>query len=275
MAVIMIFSLTSTVTRVNRLARKVKKVESGNLELPIDIDGNDEITSLANDVNSMRNTIVDKMTKERQAWEANTGLITAMSHDIRTPLTVMLGYLDLMEIQNENSDNDEYIAACKENALRLKALSDDMFSYFLVFGQNDRICEGWKMQSSSIIEHMIAEHTILLEENGYRIERVDKIPEVKIKIEQVYFSRVIDNIFSNIGKYADKSTPIVIDSYINDGNLIISFENAIPSGESRAESNGIGLKTCSKILEKMGGRFEASQKGDVFVATVCIPVAQR
>ena len=137
LAVIMIFNFTGTATRVNKLAHNVKLVESGNLEMPIILDGNDELTSLAADVNSMRNAVVDTMSKERQAWEANAELITAMSHDIRTPLTVLLGYLDLMELQNSDENSAEYIEACKKNALRLKRLSDDMFSYFLVFGKNE------------------------------------------------------------------------------------------------------------------------------------------
>ncbi len=272
MAAIMLFNFSTTVTRVNRLAHNVKRVESGSLDLPIALDGNDEITSLADDVNSMRNTIVDKMTKERQAWEANTGLITAMSHDIRTPLTVMLGYLDLMELQNKDADSSEYLAACKENALRLKTLSDDMFSYFLVFSKNEKIGDSMTVRSSDVIEHMIAEHTILLEEKRYRIERKDKIPKAQIKIEQVYFGRVIGNIFSNIVKYADPSSPIVIRSLIKDDNLVISFENAVLAGENRAESNGIGLKTCAKILEEMGGIFESTMKDGRFIATIGIPI---
>ena len=272
MGVIMIFNFSATVTRVNRLAHNVKRVESGNLELPIALDGNDEITSLAGDVNSMRNTIVDKMTKERQAWEANTGLITAMSHDIRTPLTVMLGYLDLMELQSKDESNSEYIAACKENALRLKTLSDDMFSYFLVFGKNEKLSESISAQPSDFIEHMIAEHVLLLEEQGYRIEREERIPETLVKADQVYFGRVIGNIFSNISKYADTLSPVTISSRIEKEHLVISFANMVASGDSHAESNGIGLKTCTRIMEQMGGRFESSLEGDSFTATVYISV---
>jgi len=272
MGVIMIFNFSATVTRVNRLAHNVKRVESENLELPIALDGNDEITSLAGDVNSMRNTIVDKMTKERQAWEANTGLITAMSHDIRTPLTVMLGYLDLMELQSKDEISSEYIAACKENALRLKTLSDDMFSYFLVFGKNEKLSESIYAQSSDFIEHMIAEHTILLEEQGYRIEREERIPEALVKADQVYFGRVIGNIFSNIAKYADILSPVTISSRIEKEYLVISFANMVASGDRHAESNGIGLKTCARIMEQMNGRFESSLVGDSFTATVYISV---
>ena len=119
LTLVMVFNFTSMALRVNKLAHDVKLVEEGNLNMPIRLDGNDELTALADDVNSMRNAVVDNMTKEKQAWEANAALITAMSHDIRTPLTVVLGYLDLIELQNSDPANEEYIAACKENTMRL------------------------------------------------------------------------------------------------------------------------------------------------------------
>jgi len=151
-------------------------------------------------------------------------------------------------------------------------LSDDMFSYFLVFGKNEKLSESIYAQSSDFIEHMIAEHTILLEEQGYRIEREERIPEALVKADQVYFGRVIGNIFSNIAKYADILSPVTISSRIEKEYLVISFANMVASGDRHAESNGIGLKTCARIMEQMNGRFESSLVGDSFTATVYISV---
>ena len=160
LAVIMIINFSGTARRVNRLANNVKLVEEGELDMPIILEGNDELSALAEDVNSMRNAVVDTMSKERQAWEANAELITAMSHDIRTPLTVLLGYLDLMGLQNVDETNAEYIEACKENAMRLKLLSDDMFSYFLVFGKNDLRLDLDNDVDCATLEHMLAEREV-------------------------------------------------------------------------------------------------------------------
>lgn len=270
LVVIMLVNFSNTTMRIKRLADNVKLVEGGDLERPIKAEGNDEITALANDVNSMRNSVIDNMTKEKQAWEANAELITAMSHDVRTPLTVMLGYLDLMELQNSDDANEEYISACKENALKLKRLSDDMFSYFLVFGQKDIMPETLEAQDTDPFEHMISEHKMLLEENGYVFVHEGEMPRVKIIADTMFLGRVIDNVFSNIAKYADPSYPVTMRAELDNGFLKISVSNRIKRDDSRAESNHIGIKTCVRIMEKMNGGFDTVSDDDTFTATVII-----
>ena len=273
LALIMILNFSATASRIKRLAREVRLVEGGNLELPIAVSGNDELSLLADDVNSMRNSIVDNMTKEQQAWKTNAELITAMSHDIRTPLTVMLGYLELMEMQN-NGDNAEYISACKDNALRLKRLSDDMFSYFLVFGKSDGEEVEMVDVGSEVLGHMIAERVILLTESGLDISYDDKLPAATLSVNIDYLGRVVDNVFTNLQKYADVNAPVVIESSACDGFLTLSVKNRIGSDTDRAESNGIGLKTCERIMEKMGGSVAIASEGDEYVITLSFAVKQ-
>ena len=273
LARIMILNFSATASRIKRLAREVRLVEGGNLELPIAVSGNDELSLLADDVNSMRNSIVDNMTKEQQAWKANAELITAMSHDIRTPLTVMLGYLELMEMQ-DSENNAEYVDACKSNALRLKRLSDDMFSYFLLFGRSDGEEVEMVDVGSEVLGHMIAERVILLTESGLDISYDDKLPAATLSVNIDYLGRVVDNVFTNLQKYADVNAPVVIESSACDGFLTLSVKNRIGSDIDRAESNGIGLKTCERIMEKMGGSVAIASEGDEYVITLSFSVKQ-
>ena len=275
LAIIMILNFSATASRIKRLARDVRLVEGGNLELPIAIRGHDELSSLAEDVNSMRNSVVDTMTKEQQAWKANAELITAMSHDIRTPLTVMLGYLELMEMQEKSNIDSEYVAACKDNALRLKRLSDDMFSYFLVFGKKDALDGEMIDVGSEVIEHMLAERVILFEESGFELSYSHDLPSVTISVNLDYLGRVIDNVFANIQKYADLNAPVYIESEIKDGNLTLAFRNKIDKSSDRAESNGIGLKTCERIMERMGGSVTVVAESDDYSSTLNFPVKEQ
>jgi len=275
LAIIMILNFSATASRIKRLARDVRLVEGGNLELPIAIRGHDELSSLAEDVNSMRNSVVDTMTKEQQAWKANAELITAMSHDIRTPLTVMLGYLELMEMQEKSNIDSEYVAACKDNALRLKRLSDDMFSYFLVFGKKDALDGEMIDVGSEVIEHMLAERVILFEESGFELSYSHDLPSVTISVNLDYLGRVIDNVFANIQKYADLNAPVYIESEIKDGNLMLTVKNKIDKSSDRAESNGIGLKTCERIMERMGGSVTVVAESDDYSITLNFPVKEQ
>ena len=99
--------------KISKLAGDVSKIGAGELEVLTPPKGKDEITSLADDVNRMCISIRENAVKEREAWEANAGLITAMSHDLRTPLTVLMGYLDIIAMQEELSqDTKNYLQTC-------------------------------------------------------------------------------------------------------------------------------------------------------------------
>ncbi len=267
-AIVMIISLSKLAGRVNKLASDVRLAAGEDINAPIAMEGNDDITSLAHDIDSMRKSLIENMEKERHAWEANSALITAMSHDIRTPLTVLMGYLDLIELSDQDSANAEYIAVCRENAERLKKLSDDMFSYFLVFGKKDMGLSPKSISVAGEISVMIAEHSFLLSERGYKIVGKGDMPEDYVNADPVYFSRVIDNIFSNIVKYADPEKEIIIEARKKGDCVEISFENKTRKDKIIPESNRIGLKTCSKIMEQMGGELSVAETSDSFAVTV-------
>jgi len=271
--VIVMFTYFYTVTRrIKHLASDVRKIEQGDYKLRIKEEGDDDISSLAGDVNSMRDAIVDNMSKERRAWEANAGLITAMSHDIRTPLTVLLGYLDLVEMQNTDESNGEYITACRENAMRLKNLSDDMFSYFLVFGKGGYELHPVNVKASEWLGHVFAEQEILLNEKGFVIEKKGEIPHLDIFIDEMYFRRVTDNIFSNIIKYADPEYPVVLHASTDGESIFISCKDKTCVDKEIPESNGIGLKTCIKIMEEMGGSLTHGEDDGFFTVKLTIPI---
>ena len=270
----MIIYFGTITRRISLLQRNVRIIEKGDLEHKIAQSGNDEIALLARDVESMRDSIVDNMTRERRAWEANAGLITAMSHDVRTPLTVLLGYLDLIEMQNDGKINEEYISACRDNAMRLKNLSDDMFSYFLVFGKSEGELNLTKVDAGQLVEHVISEYTLLLSENGYSFEPRGELPEVSIEIEERYFKRVIDNIFSNIIKYADARSPIVLGARCSDDALTFYCENKVRTDKDIPESNGIGLRTCVKMMEEMGGKMSFGERNGTFAVALTFPLCK-
>lgn len=267
-AIIMVVSLSRTISRVNRLAQDVKIVRDGALEAPILTKGNDDIAALAHDVDSMRNALIENMAEERRAWESNSALITAMSHDIRTPLTVLMGYLDLIEMSDVDSASGEYLAVCRENAQRLKKLSDDLFSYFLVFGKKEMDIQLLSVSLSGEIRAMMEEHVFLLHERGYDISMPDEIPSARVLCDMAYFGRIIDNVFSNIAKYADASAPITVSVESDEKFASLCFKNKTRADRSLPESNRIGLKTCTKIIEQMGGELTVRETEDSFEITV-------
>ena len=255
--------------RITRLASDVKVIADGNMGHKIVADGNDEISRLSYDVENMRGAIVQTLESERAARTANTELITAMSHDIRTPLTVLIGYLDIMKMYSKDEQMDEYIKRSEITAMRLKKLSDDMFNYLLVFGDTAEPCKLEEYDGATLIDQLLTEHIILLNEQGYDVRFTGNENVHKTVLTSVpELMRIIDNVFSNILKYADKTSPIYIKVTARDDVLTMNFSNRIAKDIDMAESNGIGLKTCVKIAELIACEFSSAKSEEGFSASV-------
>lgn len=268
---IVINCIMRTVSRISTLARNVRRIESGERDLPLVVSGNDEISSLASDVDSMRDAILENARNEHEAWKSNSNLVTAMSHDLRTPLTVLLGYIDLMEMQNKDPVMGEYITTCRNNAERIKLLSDDLFRYNLAFGDSFEL-NTEECVLSEVVGHMIGEHVMLCETSGYSFKFSGECPSASAILDVAYFGRVIDNLFSNIQKYADIATPVEIAFCENGAFVDIIFKNKVKKDNRRAESNKIGNKTCDKIMRALGGVFTTKVDSDIYIAKISVRI---
>ena len=260
-------------TKIIRLGNEVNKVADGDVRHVIKSRGNDEIARLSVNVDNMRQSMIENFEKERAAIEANNTLITSMSHDIRTPLTVLLGYIDVMQNKSkENSEMQGYLKAAESTAMRLKKLSDDMFSYFLVFGGKELEINMESYNAATLIDQMLFEHITLMRESGYTVEfsglDYDALGTAETRTDAQKLIRIFDNVFSNIYKYADKNSQVLIKTEQNDGFITISFSNVVSKSDNRAESNGIGLKTCKKLGEYINAGFEYAVNENIFTASL-------
>lgn len=261
--------------RITRLAVDVAVVADGDMSHAIYPDEQgDEISALTRHVEAMRSSIVSTLESEREAVNANTELITAMSHDIRTPLTVLLGYLDVMKLQEQTEESRTYLKAAEATALRLKELSDDMFRYFVAFGKPAEVSIQ-PYDAATLLDQMLAEHILLLKEQGYvlKAENGFLLPTgAQLLTDAPQLMRMIDNIFSNIVKYADASAPIVIGDFLDNDYICLHFRNKIRADSAHVESTGIGLKTCSRIASAIGARFTVSKEDGLFTVSLALPL---
>ena len=276
LAGVLISYFFTVTTRISRLARDVSSVSHGSMNHVIRTGkSHDEISRLCRNVEFMRSSIVYTLEKEREAITANTELITSMSHDIRTPLTVLLGYLEIMKMQTDDEAMLQYIASAQQTAGRLKNLSDEMFQYFLVFsGEDSRtMCEEY--DARTILLQLFSEHTVLLAEKGFGIEThyAENLFATSplIVTNAPGCMRIVDNLFSNMRKYAEPTSPIHFYVSEDDAFVHVRIENKIRENTEDVESTGIGLKTCERIAKNIGMRFKTEEDGDTFIVSVSIP----
>jgi signal transduction histidine kinase len=268
-----LYIATRQVKRIRRLSIETNEIESYDISAAITKSGNDEITVLADGIDRMRNKIVDQLSREKEAWQANSDLVTSMAHDIRTPLTVLSGYLDLLNTEEELTPEErrQYTDMCVNKVSQLKDMSDKLFNFFFVYSKSDMEIKLEEYNAVTLLQQMIGEFVVLYEEQGFRFDVSGLNQEVLIRVDLKMLRRMFDNVFSNISKYADKENTVYVDASEGANAIHIKIRNTIKNDRSEAISTMIGLKTCKKIAEELKSDFWTEESKKSFIVHILIP----
>ena len=271
-----LFWYTNRLTwRIIRLSQEAATVGAGDLNGPITVDGVDEVATLAADIDGMRDAIIERMGNEKRAWEANSELITAMSHDIRTPMTSLIGYLGLLNNTESISEEERkrYLEAAYGKSLALKELTDELFKYFLVFGHSEMELHREDFDIHMLLMQLLGEAEFDLHDSGFNVQSIDRLEDGRLlNTDAAMLKRVIDNLVSNIKKYADPERPVVFLTEQKGDRISVTISNGVSKRGSLTESTKIGLRTCEKILEALGGSFGTMRDENHFAAEFVLPI---
>ena len=127
----------------------------------------------------MRDAIIERMGNEKRAWEANSELITAMSHDIRTPMTSLIGYLGLLNNTESLTEEERrrYLEAAYGKSLALKELTDELFKYFLVFGRSELELQREDYDIHMLLMQLLGEAEFDLRDSGFNVQSIDRLED--------------------------------------------------------------------------------------------------
>ena len=205
--------------------------------------------------------------------------VTNISHDLRTPLTAICGYMDLLEREEKSETVTRYLSLIANRTEALKQLTEELFRYSVILSTQDDM-EMENVCVNSVLEESIAGFFGALTERG--ITPVISITEKRIerKLNKSALSRVFSNILSNILKYSDGDLEIVMRE---DGQIIFSNSasglNEVWVGklfdrfftvEAARNSNGLGLSIAKSLIEHMGGTITAGYAGSILSIVIQI-----
>ena len=246
-------------------------MSQGDLSHAMTIMSHDELAILAQEMDTLRITLASNYQNEARIKEAHQEMITCLSHDLRTPLTALRGYLDILCLHcyKDEKQMDHYLNSCIEKTEQIKDLSNKTFEYSLVY--NDDLIPSLETISSESFIQYIEEHLEYLELEGFKIEKEITISSVQLQLDLSMMKRMMDNICSNIQKYARKEQPIYLQISIEKGNLKIVFENEKKEINHEVESNKIGLKSVNKIIEIHQGQCFIQDLMDSFILIITFP----
>ena len=250
-----------------------------------------EMSVYINDIASgFSNAIEGSLKSER----LKTELITNVSHDIKTPLTSIINYVDLLKKEDIKDEKiKEYIDILDKKSQRLKKLTEDLIEASKVSSGNVKL-NLEEIKINELLNQTIGEFKDRFEDKKLSIETKLPEKEVKIKADSRYLYRIIENLFSNITKYAQENSRVYIDveEKLNGNNkcVNISIKNIskdklnissdelmqrfVRGDKSRyTEGSGLGLSIAKSLTELQNGKFDIVIDGDLFKVQIEWPIA--
>ena len=277
---IVILGIRKPVRYIGRLKAECEILGSGDLDYQVTVQGKDELSLLARGLDNMRMALRESNEKEAELTAANRRMITEMSHDLRTPLTSLLIYTEILgkKAAKDPRQAMEYVSKIEKKARQIKRLSDNIFEYALIT-EETKAELGEPQTLRELFYDPLSEMTAYLGERGYTVElRPDTgsgSERRQIRVNEEYINRIMDNIVSNIEKYADKSMPVRIETIYTEEYGGLAFRNGIScSTEDRRKTEGstnIGLHNVEKMMKKMNGYFRVKQTENIFEITLIFP----
>ncbi len=257
---------------IRRLGDEVEILEGGSLYYEITVKGKDELARLAESVENMRKAFNRLITQETEMIHENQRIVTEMSHDLRTPVTSIMLYTEILKKGKYKDEKQllEYIEKIDRKAHAMKQLTENLFEYSLVTGENDIELEKAE-QYEVIFYDLFSETCSYLEEKGFRAEFKVEWSQNKVRISSDYIIRIMDNITSNIVKYADTSFPVCIASISDNAMDGFVIENKIKENDEKIESTGIGIQSIKNMMMKMGGKCLVEEDKDIFRVILLFP----
>ena len=277
------YILMKNINEVARISRESSEIVKGNYKKNIEKKGGlyDGIVDNFNNIGENLDLAIEDAVKSERL---KTELITNVSHDLKTPLTSIINYSDLLS-KDDNTEDEvkEYSKIINEKSNKLKVLIEDLFEVSKATSNNIEL-DRQELDFNSLVQQSIGEWEDKIKENN--IEIISNLPEDKLmlNIDGQKFSRVLDNLFSGISKYALENSRVYVDLLEEDGvkltikniskyPLNISAEELMERftrGEkSRTTSgSGLGLSIASSFVRAHGASFDIEIDGDLFKVTI-------
>lgn len=257
---------------ISKLCDELAILKGGSLDYQITVKGRDELAMLAMEIDNMRLGFRELMEKENELMKENQRIVTEMSHDIRTPVTAIMLYSEILKKEQYKTKEKwlECVDKINKKAHRLKQLTDNLFEYSLVSGEEDIVLEKPEMLET-VFYDLFSETCAYLEQRGFTVDFKVEWRNCRVRVSTDYIMRIMDNVTSNILKYADVREPVRI-SHINDsGKTGFVIENKVYETEEKVESYGIGIQSIRNMMRKMKGECITRREGENFQVILLFP----
>lgn len=277
---------------IEELAGGLRIVATGNLDYRVQERTQDELGALARDMNLMAEQLQRKIEEERRAERLKNELVTNVSHDLRTPLTLIMGYLRLLHDKSYETPEQaaSYVSIAYSKSEKLKSLIDDLFEYTKLSNQDVPLNRrGTAM--NDLLEQLLEEHVTIAEEQQLSIVRSIPHDKLFVQIDVDKMIRVFENLLGNAIKYSEKPGTVTVGMAAEKRHVVIRISNKADTltreelsrlfdrfyrvdkaRSSDTGGSGLGLAIAKSIVEAHGGTIWAESENKEIHFYVKLPL---
>ena len=244
----------------------------------------------AEDLQSVSNGVSLAVEEQMKSERLKTELITNVSHDIKTPLTSIVNYVDLLQKAHNAEEEQQYLNVLARNSARLKKLIEDLVEASKASTGNIQ-ADIIPTNVQEMISQALAEYQDKLDAADLQAIVNVQDPSLSVMADGKLLWRVLSNLLSNCVKYAQSGTRVYIDAKAGNEQIVITVKNTsrdalnvdpdelmerfVRGDKSRTtEGSGLGLNIAKSLTELQKGTFTLSIDGDLFKAKITLPEAQ-
>lgn len=283
------YFLIKRITGFERIVDALRRLRAGDLSFKLTDMPEGVFAEMAEDINSLGDGMQAALQNEVRAERMKSELITNVSHDLKTPLTSILNYSDLLgKMDLTPEEANDYARIIHQKGLRLKNLTSDLFDISKVQSGAEQIISE-RLDACTLARQALAEQNKAVQESGLTVKAAIPERELPIWADGRKLSRVLENLIGNCVKYALKGTRVFLSVVEENGRAIIELKNTanyemdfaadeiterfVRGDAARStEGSGLGLAIAKSYTEACGGTFDVSVDGDQFKVRIGFPV---
>lgn len=284
-----IYSIKKTID-ISKVNESLGRINKGHLDESIVENGGDEIIDLIHNITEIKHGYEIAVEETLKNEKLKTELISNVSHDLRTPLTSIINYVNILsEGDLTEEERRDYLKIVEQKSKKLKILIDDLFEMSKINSGKIELVKD-TIDIMSLIHQTIGEYSYLYEDKNIEFKIESFSEEIFMELDGKMISRAIENIVINSLKYSLEGTRVYVDIVDKENMLEIAFKNISnyemefdndeiferfargdKSRTSKVEGSGLGLAITKSIVELHDGTAKINREGDMFKIFIYLP----